>query len=274
VRGVGRDEIDDPVRSASLVYLPLWQILQMFAQLARNGGAKDVELLVLRHEVAARPRQVHRPDLQPADRVVPATLSRLLPRPRRSAFLVTPGDTPAVAPPTDRPPPDLSTHPTRHVHVVGITAHPTGTWVAQQTRKLPMTPDEHTDRSRSRSATPGHEVHAERWMGTARRERTDPILILGQRHLTAVIGEYPRHHNDHRPHRALAQQPPNPTRATPNQPAVKIQRRPILNGPINEYAQAAQDQPAFGAPQDAVAHPTWRTTTVEGIDITPPTVVA
>jgi hypothetical protein len=35
-------------------------------------------------------RQVHRPDLQPEDRVVPAALSRRLPRARRSAFFVTP----------------------------------------------------------------------------------------------------------------------------------------------------------------------------------------
>jgi hypothetical protein len=78
------------VMSASLVYLLLRQILQMLAQLARDGGAKDVELLVLRHEVAVLRRQVHRPQLQPADRVVLAALSRLLPRHRWSAFFVTP----------------------------------------------------------------------------------------------------------------------------------------------------------------------------------------
>jgi putative transposase len=65
------------------------------------------------------------------------------------------------------------------------------------------------------------------------------MLILGQRHLTAVRAEYTRHYNDHRAHRALGQLPPTPTRPTPSQPAVKIQRRPILNGLINEYAQAA-----------------------------------
>jgi hypothetical protein len=76
--------------SASLVYLLLRQVLQMLTQLARDGGAKDVELLVLRHQVAVLRRQVHRPDLQPADRVVLAALSRLLPRPRWTAFFVTP----------------------------------------------------------------------------------------------------------------------------------------------------------------------------------------
>jgi hypothetical protein len=49
--------------SASLVYLLLRQILQMLTQLARDGGAKDVELLVLRHQVAVLRRQVHRPEL-------------------------------------------------------------------------------------------------------------------------------------------------------------------------------------------------------------------
>jgi hypothetical protein len=71
------------------VYLLLHQILQMLTQLARDGGPKDVELLVLRHQVAILRRQVHRPDLQPADRVVLAALFRL-PRPQWSAFFVTP----------------------------------------------------------------------------------------------------------------------------------------------------------------------------------------
>ncbi len=62
----------------------------MLTQLARDGGAKDVELLVLRHQVAILRRQVHRPHLQPADRVVLAALSRLLPRPRWAALFVTP----------------------------------------------------------------------------------------------------------------------------------------------------------------------------------------
>jgi hypothetical protein len=72
--------------SASLVYPLLRQVLQMLSQLARDDGARDVETLVLRHQAAVLRRQVTRPDLQPADRVVLAALSRLLPRPRWSAF--------------------------------------------------------------------------------------------------------------------------------------------------------------------------------------------
>jgi hypothetical protein len=76
--------------SASLVYLLLRQVLQMLTQLARDGGAKDVEILVLRHQVAVLRRQVHRPKLEPADRVVLAALSRLLPRSRWPVFFVAP----------------------------------------------------------------------------------------------------------------------------------------------------------------------------------------
>jgi hypothetical protein len=67
--------------SVSLVYQNAAANPADVDQLARDGGAEDVELLVLRHEVAVLRRQIHRPRLQPADRVVLAALSRLLPRP-------------------------------------------------------------------------------------------------------------------------------------------------------------------------------------------------
>ncbi|MGA4732032.1 hypothetical protein ACWEOS_22650 [Micromonospora taraxaci] len=47
--------------STSLMYLLLRQVLQMLSQLARAAGAKDVEILVRRHQVAVLRRQVHRP---------------------------------------------------------------------------------------------------------------------------------------------------------------------------------------------------------------------
>jgi putative transposase len=56
----------------------------------RADAAKDIELLVLRHQLAVLRRQVHRPALEPADRILLAALSRVLPRPRWAAFFVTP----------------------------------------------------------------------------------------------------------------------------------------------------------------------------------------
>ncbi|SQD94095.1 hypothetical protein FMEAI12_2260008 [Parafrankia sp. Ea1.12] len=56
----------------------------------RGDTAKDVELLVLRHQVAVLRRQANSPTLEPADRVILAALSRLLPRARWGSLFVTP----------------------------------------------------------------------------------------------------------------------------------------------------------------------------------------
>jgi hypothetical protein len=61
------------------------------ALLARNGTSKDVEILILRHEVAVLRRQVARPKLDWADRAVIAALARLLPWYLRLHRIVTPG---------------------------------------------------------------------------------------------------------------------------------------------------------------------------------------
>jgi putative transposase len=74
----------------SLGYLVLRQLLQLTVLGMRGDGAKEVEIMVLRHQVAVLRRQVKRLDLEPSDRVVLSALSRLLPRPRWAAFLVTP----------------------------------------------------------------------------------------------------------------------------------------------------------------------------------------
>ncbi len=72
-----------------------------------------------------------------------------------------------------------------------------------------------------------------------RREGTDRLLILGERHLLAVLTEYARHYNQSRPHRALAQQPPNQIVPVDRRASTKIERRSILGGLVNEYTQAA-----------------------------------
>ena len=74
----------------SIGYLVPCQILRLVAQGLRGERSKDVEILVLRHQVAVLRRQVVRLDLEPTDRMVLSALSRLLPRARWSAFFVTP----------------------------------------------------------------------------------------------------------------------------------------------------------------------------------------
>ena len=83
---------------------------------------------------------------------------------------------------------------------------------------------------------------AERWVRTVRRECLDRILIYNTRHLLAVLGEYLRHYNGHRPHQGRGQRPPDrdtiPAPVT-NLDAVRVRRRKVVHGLINEYEQAA-----------------------------------
>jgi hypothetical protein len=85
---------------------------------------------------------------------------------------------------------------------------------------------------------------AERGVGTVRRERTDRMLITGERHLRTVLAEYATHFNTHRPDQALAQRPPNPPTIT-ERITGPVQRRTILTGLINEHRHAAKPRPLY-----------------------------
>lgn len=74
----------------SVVYALAQSLFDLVILRCRGEASKDIELLVLRHEVAVLRRQVSRPRLEPADRVVLAALTRLLPRALCQARIVTP----------------------------------------------------------------------------------------------------------------------------------------------------------------------------------------
>ncbi|MDT5030758.1 MAG: putative transposase, partial [Actinoplanes sp.] len=74
----------------SFGYLILRQVLQLIVLGMQGERAKEIEILVLRHQVAVLRRRVKRLDLEPSDRAVLSALSRLLSRPRWAIFLVTP----------------------------------------------------------------------------------------------------------------------------------------------------------------------------------------
>lgn len=110
---------------------------------------------------------------------------------------------------------------TRHVHVLGVTAHPNGAWTAQQARNLLMDLEERATqfrflvRDRAGQFTdafdavlsdagiemvkipprsPRANAYAERWVRTVRSEVTDRMLITGPQHLGVVLDEYVAHY--------------------------------------------------------------------------------
>jgi putative transposase len=155
---------------------------------------------------------------------------------------------------------------TRTVHILGVTAHPTGAWTAQQARNLLMDLGERAGqfkfliRDRDSKFTtafddvfsgndtrviktpvrsPRANAFAERFAGTLRRECLDHVLILGERHLRKVLAEFTRHYNGHRPHQGLQQEPPLRRPSGPVDIAARIERRQVLGGLISEYSRAA-----------------------------------
>lgn len=74
----------------SFGYLALRCLLQLVLLRPRSEGFKELEIVVLRHELSILRRQAGRPQLRPSDRLLLAAASRLLPCSRWGSFLVTP----------------------------------------------------------------------------------------------------------------------------------------------------------------------------------------
>jgi hypothetical protein len=72
------------------VYWLLRRLLELVVLRLRSERSKELEILVLRHQLHVMQRQVGRPRLRPADRMLLAALSRSLPRQAWSSFFVSP----------------------------------------------------------------------------------------------------------------------------------------------------------------------------------------
>jgi putative transposase len=155
---------------------------------------------------------------------------------------------------------------TRRVHILGVTEHPTGPWVAQQAMNLMIELGDRAegfrflirDRDTKFTATfdevftavgiriiktppraPRANAFAERCIGSLRRELLDRILIVNARHLRRVPAIYETHFNEHRPHRSPGQAAPLRALPDPAKDDIKVIRRDRLGGLIHEYAQVA-----------------------------------
>ena len=74
-----------------VVYRILYRFLASLARLAaRSGKSKDIEIIVLRHQLAILRRQHGRPTLTDDDRSLLGAIAQALPRPQRNGWLVTP----------------------------------------------------------------------------------------------------------------------------------------------------------------------------------------
>jgi hypothetical protein len=72
------------------LYVTLCRLLELVVLIARGDRAKELEILVPRHELSILRRHVSRPRVQPQDRLLLAAFSRVLPRRCWNAFFVQP----------------------------------------------------------------------------------------------------------------------------------------------------------------------------------------
>ena len=353
----------------TLAFMIVRRVLDLVG-LGSNPDATDVEIAVLRHQLMVLRRQVPRPRYAPADRMVLATLARLLPRERWPVFVVTPATLlrwhrelvarrwtyPCLGRAQQGLPPEvvdlvvrmardnprwgylrmvgecrklrirvsatsvrriLRRHhldpaprrggpswtaflraqaggmlacdflavetvgltrlyvlfvvelDRRRVHLLGVTAHPTGAWVTQAARNLLMGLADHAQqfrfliRDRDVKFTsafdavfaaagvetvkippraPKANAYAERWVRTVRTECLDWTLIWNRQHLQRVLTSYLEHYNTARPHRGIDLEVPVPApvaTVTTLPAARRVERVDVLGGLIHEYRHAA-----------------------------------
>jgi transposase InsO family protein len=153
-------------------------------------------------------------------------------------------------------------HDRRELVHVRVTAHPTAAWVWRQVIEATAWGRRPKYVLRDRDAvygrafatkaaalgidtqltpfrSPRANAVAERVIRTLRQECLDHVLVLGERHLEAVLTEYVHFYNSDRPHRSLGLTPPLSTARGPCAPSGPVVARPVLGGLHHVYSRAA-----------------------------------
>jgi transposase InsO family protein len=148
-------------------------------------------------------------------------------------------------------------HERRRLISLSVTDHPTATWIARQltdafpwdeapahmirdrdgcygeavTKRLAaMGIQDHPIAPRS----PWQNGHAERLIGSIRRECLDHIVVFGEAHLRRILATYAGYYNGVRTHLSLDKDAPG---RRPIQPLGKLVARPILGGLHHQYCR-------------------------------------
>jgi transposase InsO family protein len=162
-------------------------------------------------------------------------------------------------------------HHSRRIRVLGVTAHPTASWVAQAARNLVIDLQDAGCRARflirdrdgkspglfdavladagikvvlTGVRMPRMNAIMERWVQTCGHELLDRTLIWNQHHLLRALREFEVFYNHHRPHRGIANarplRPLPPPITDPEQiTRLYIRRRQQVSGILNAYEHAA-----------------------------------
>jgi len=148
-------------------------------------------------------------------------------------------------------------HERRRLITLSVSDHPTAEWIAQQITEAFPWDEAPTHLIRDRDARYGHAVrrrlvamgirdhpiaprspwqngHAERLIGSIRRECLDHIVIFGEEHLRRVLKAYADYYNYVRPHLALAKDAPL---VRPVERFGDVVARPILGGLHHQYCR-------------------------------------
>ena len=152
-------------------------------------------------------------------------------------------------------------HDRRRILHVGVTAHPTDRWRAQQLREA--SPGDGTEprfllrdddaiygesledcvrglgltQLLTAHQSPWQNPYGERVIGTIRRECLDHILPMGERHLLRTLTAHRDYYNTSRTHQSLDGDAPIP-RHTESEPVFELIREPVLGGLHNRYRRA------------------------------------
>ena len=151
---------------------------------------------------------------------------------------------------------------TRRILLASCTAEPNEAWLAQQARNLIWRLEEEgiqlsvvihdRDKKFARGAdmilrsvgarvvltplrAPTANAHAERWIGSCRRECMDWLLVVNRQHLEAILREYCAHYNHERPHRSRGLRPPADRGDPKGANGSEVRRRTRLGGLLSDY---------------------------------------